>query len=53
MSSAYVLTFLLAGNRPTTDSLLQLTNSQAGGHLTLTFYSSLDWLIAAPNLPRL
>jgi hypothetical protein len=40
MASASLLTFLLAGDCPTTNSLFQLNNSQAGGHLTPTFYSS-------------
>jgi hypothetical protein len=35
---------LPADEYPTTDSLLQLTNSEAGGHLTPTFYSFLNWL---------
>jgi hypothetical protein len=38
---AYVLP---ASEYPRIDSLLQLTNSQAGCHLTPTFYSSLHWL---------
>jgi hypothetical protein len=37
MSSNYVLP---VGEYPTTDSLLQQSNYQAGGRLTLTFYSS-------------
>jgi hypothetical protein len=41
-SSASVFTSLLAGNCLTTYSMLQLTNSQAGGHLTPT--SFLFWL---------
>jgi hypothetical protein len=36
-SSASVLTSLLSGKYPTTELLLQLTNSQAGSHLTPTF----------------
>jgi hypothetical protein len=35
-----LFTSLLAGDCLTTHSLLQLTNFQAGGHLTRTFYSS-------------
>jgi hypothetical protein len=38
-SSASVFTSLLAGDCLTTHALLQLTNSQAGGHLTPTTYS--------------
>jgi hypothetical protein len=36
-----LLMFLLAGEYPTSDSVLQLSNPWAGGHLTPTFYSSL------------
>jgi hypothetical protein len=43
-SSASVLTSLLSGEYPTTELLLQLTNSEAGGHLTPTSYSSLHRL---------
>jgi hypothetical protein len=42
MFYASVLTFLPAGDCPTTNSLLQLTNPQAGGHLSPTSYSS-NW----------
>jgi hypothetical protein len=43
-SSACVLTSLLSGEYPTTELLLQLTNSQAGGPLTTTSYYSLHRL---------
>jgi hypothetical protein len=39
MFSASGLMFLPAGDSLTTNSLLQLSNSQGGGHLTSTFYS--------------
>jgi hypothetical protein len=35
-SSVFVLKLLLSGEYPTTELSLQLTNSQAGGHLTPT-----------------
>jgi hypothetical protein len=38
--SSSVLTSLPAGKYPIADSLLQLTNSQAGGHLTPTSSST-------------
>jgi hypothetical protein len=37
-------TSLPAGEYSTTNSLLQLSNSQAGGHLTPNFCSSLHWM---------
>jgi hypothetical protein len=43
-SSASVLTSLLSGEYPTTELLLQLTNSQASGHLTPASCSSLHRL---------
>jgi hypothetical protein len=43
-SQCPLLTCLPAAEYPTTDSLLQLNNFQAGGRLTQTFYSSLHWL---------
>jgi hypothetical protein len=39
-SSASVLFSLLSGEYPTTELLLQLINSQTGGHFTPTSYSS-------------
>jgi hypothetical protein len=50
MSSAH---FLLSGEYFTTDTLLQLTNSQACGHLTSNFHSSLHWLSLNLSLLRI
>jgi hypothetical protein len=44
-SSASVLMSLLSGEYPTTELFFQLTNSQSGGHLTPTYYTSLHRLI--------
>jgi hypothetical protein len=43
-SSAFVLMSLLSGEYPATALFLQLTNTQAAGHLTSTSYSSLHRL---------